>query len=86
MIKMFKCIVDDGKDVFKAFLPAKDKKELLSVWGGNGDFVVIEDVTEDYAIDVNKLRDTLQRAGYGVPEERMICYLVDKFYKNSYGL
>lgn len=80
MTKIFKCIIDDGRNVFKEYLPAKTKKELLSVWGGNGDFEKIEDVTKDFPIDIDKLRDTLQKAGYGVPEERLICYLVEQYY------
>lgn len=37
-MKLYECIVDDGKDVFKTLTASKSKKELLSVYGGNGSF------------------------------------------------
>ncbi len=77
MVKLFKCIIDDGKNVYKVFLPAKTKKELMNVWGGNGEFEKIEDVTADFRIDVDFLRNVLQKNGYGEAEERLICYLVE---------
>ena len=50
-MKLFECIVDDGNNVFKSTVAARNKKELLNVYGGNGDFVKITDVTNDYFTD-----------------------------------
>ena len=50
-MKLFKCIVDDGKDVFKTLIAVKNKKCLLDVYGGNGTFEKIDDVTNDYFVE-----------------------------------
>lgn len=75
-MKLFECIVDDGKDAFKTVVAAKNKKELLSVYGGNGEFVKTTDVTKDYPIDINKLEDILRNANYGKAEINLITELV----------
>lgn len=79
-MKLFECIIDDGKGVFKALTAAKNKKELLSVYGGNGKFEKITDVTNEYLIpeSVDKLRFDLQRAGWGEGENEIICALVEE--------
>lgn len=80
-MKLFECIVDDGKDVFKTITAAKNKKELLSVYGGNGVFEKITDVTNDYPIDVDKLSNDLLRFGWGQAEINLICALVQEHFK-----
>lgn len=87
MVKMYECIIDDGENVFKETVPAKNKKELLSVYGGNGTFEKIKDVTKDYFGDdienaVDILRRTLQVGGYGYPENLLICYLLEEHLRN----
>lgn len=82
-MKLFECIVDDGKDVFKTITAAKNKKELLSVYGGNGVFEKITDVTNDYPIDVDKLSDDLLRFGWGQAERNLICALVQEHFKKK---
>lgn len=79
-MKLFKCIVDDGKDVFKTLAAAKSKKNLLDVYGGNGTFEKIEDVTNEYFTEttVEKLNDDLMRMGWGEGERKLICALVEQ--------
>lgn len=79
-MKLFECIIDDGKDVFKTLTASKNKKELLSVYGGNGSFEKITDVTNEYLIleSVDKLRGDLQRTGWGKGEIEIICALVEE--------
>lgn len=92
-MKLFECIVDDGKDVFKTNCVAKNKKDLLSVYGGNGEFISIKDITNsafavpigDYeAIEscIEKLRTTLLHGGYEDMERTIICSLLDDFLVN----
>lgn len=82
-MKLFKCIVDDGRDVFKTITPAKNKKELLEVYGGNGTFEKIEDVTKDFLNEesTEKLDTDLMLAGWGETERRLICALVEQHIK-----
>lgn len=77
-MKLFECIIDDGKDVFKTLIASKNKKELLSVYGGNGSFEKIKEVTDEYLIpeSVDNLRSDLQRTGWGKGEIEIICALV----------
>ena len=75
-MKLCECIVDDGTNVFKTTSAAKNKKELLNVYGGNGSFEKITDVTKDYIIDENKLDDTLRAAGYKQAEINLLTALL----------
>lgn len=79
-MKLFKCIVDDGKTVFKTLTAAKNKKDLLDVYGGNGVFEKIQDVTNEYFTEttVEKLDSDLIRMGWGEGERRLICALVEQ--------
>lgn len=78
-MKIFRCIIDDGKDVFKTYLAAKNKKDLLSKYAGNGDFEKITDETKEYFTfeSVNKLRDSLTHTGWSKPETELICALLE---------
>lgn len=79
-MKLFKCIIDDGKDVFKTYLAAKNKKDLLAKNAGNGNFEKITDETKEYFTfeSVNKLRDSLTATGWGAPETELICALLEE--------
>lgn len=84
-MKLFKCIVDDGENVFKTLTAAKSKKELLEVYGGNGTFEKIEDVTNEYFSDliasIECLEESLRRTGYGEGEISILCALLDQHIK-----
>lgn len=69
-MKLFECIIDDGNNVFKSKVAARNKKELLSVYGGNGDFVKIKDITNEYFThqSVDILVEDLHRCGWGNEE------------------
>ena len=84
-MKAYEMIIDDGH-VFKCVRPAKDIKQLKEIYGGNGEFVRIKDVTEQYPIDVDIIRKVLQgqRAGtFGEVETDIICALVQRLYDNA---
>lgn len=82
-MKLYEMIVDDGQNVFKAVRPAKDVKELKYIYGGNGEFVRIKDVTKDYPIDTEYLRRVLrgkENGHFGEAETDIICALVGRIY------
>lgn len=82
-MKLFKCIVDDGENVFKTLTAAKSKKELLEIYGGNGTFEKIEDVTNEYFTETSVacLNTSLKRTGWGEGEINIICALLDQHIK-----
>ena len=82
-MKLFRCIVDDGENVFKTLTAAKSKKELLEVYGGNGTFEKIEDVTNEYFTEksVECLAESLRRTNWGEDETTIICALLEQHIK-----
>lgn len=82
-MKLFKCIVDDGENIFKTLTAAKSKKELLEIYGGNGTFEKIEDVTNEYFNEktLEHLAETLTRARWGEGEINLICALLEEHIK-----
>ena len=68
MLKIWEVIVDDGTDVFKTSICATSKRELRDVWGGNGEFLKITDVTEKYPISVDEVKSALEKSGFGKNE------------------
>lgn len=82
-MKLFKCIVDDGENVFKTLTAAKSKKELLEIYGGNGTFEKIEDLTNEYFTETSVacLNKSLKSSGWGEGEINIICALLDQHIK-----
>ena len=79
-MKLYECIIDDGKDVFKEIVPVKNKKQLFEQYGGNGDFVKIKDVTGEYLNEssIKCLNESLVKAGWGEGERKMLCALLEQ--------
>lgn len=84
-MKLFECIVDDGKNVFKTLAAAKNRKALIDEYGGNGDFIRIKDVTDDYFTEqsVDLLDEHLLRMGWGEGERRIICALLESHIRTE---
>lgn len=85
-MKAYEMIIEDREHVFKCVRPAKDVKQLKEIYGGNGEFVRIKDVTEQFPIDVDIIRKVLQgqRTGtFGEVETDIICALVQRLYDNT---
>ena len=84
-MKLYECIVDDSKDVFKTLTAAQNKKELLSVYGGNGSFEKITDVTKNYFTDtsVDYLRECLIKTGWDKGEIELIAALLDEHIRKQ---
>lgn len=86
-MKLFECIIDDGTNVFKSLCTAKSKKELLNVYGGNGDFIKIKDITNEYFDETSaeELRNDLIKAGWGEGETRLIVALLEEHIEKKRG-
>lgn len=79
-MKLYNCIIDDGHDVYRAFCAAKNRKQLLEDYGGNGEFEKIKDVTNEYLSEgsLEQLEADLLRTGWGEGERRLIYALVEE--------
>lgn len=86
-MKLFECIIDDGTDVYKSLCTAKSKKELLDVYGGNGDFIKIKDITNEHFDETSaeELRNDLKKAGWGEGETRLIVALLEEHIEKKRG-
>ena len=84
-MKLFECIIDDGADVFKTLIAAKNKKAMLEKYGWNGNFEKIKDVTKHYFTDgtVSQLEDDLRLRGWGDGEIKLICALVQEHIRKT---
>ena len=86
-MKIFECVVDDGMEVFKTKVSAKNKKELIAEYSGNGEFLRIKDITNEYFTEtsVEKLRNDLIRAGWGEGETKLITALLEEHIEKIRG-
>ena len=78
MFKKFMVYLEDGEDVYKVAIPAKNEKEVRDYVSGNGDIIAIKDITNDYPISSEKVHDALQRAGFGRTEIDLITRALSK--------
>lgn len=67
-MKKYMLYLDDGHDVFKVFVPAKNEKMAREFVKGNGEVVAVKDVTEDYLISADKVASALRNACFGKAE------------------
>lgn len=78
-MRLYECIIDDGTDVFKTVTAAKNKKELLNIYGGNGTFEKIKDITlNTQHMSVDCLRDSLTKTGWGSEEITLLTALLEQ--------
>jgi hypothetical protein len=79
---MYELIVDAGEHVFKANCLAHDEEELKNRYGGNGEFVRVRDVTQDFPIKSGVVWNALEAAGFGKTELEAVRYLLEG-YENT---
>ena len=65
--------LDNGHDVFKLAIPAKTESDARQFCAGNGEIVAIKNVTEEFPIDIVKVRRALENAQFGEFEMDFIC-------------
>ena len=85
-MKLFEMIIKDGENAYVITRPAKDLKHLKSMYSGNGEFVRIKDVTEEWkdrlllsADGIDTMQRTLKLAGYEQMERDIIVSLLQMF-------
>lgn len=54
-MKKYMVYMDDGRDCFKAAIPAANEKAARKYVEGNGEVVAIKDVTKDFPISLDKV-------------------------------
>lgn len=70
-MKTFRVYLDDGKDVYKLYIPAFTRKDAEEYVSGNGDIIKIEDCTKEIPIEIDTLAG-LVRGRYGKAESDII--------------
>lgn len=78
-MKAFEMIVKDGNHAYVMTRPGKDKKSIMHRYSGNGEFVRVQDVTEETPISLDKVRNALKLAGFGEVEQDIIVSLVQEY-------
>lgn len=81
-MKIFKVIFEDYNGVYREYIPARDEKSVIDEYGCNGDIVLIEDVTEDYPISIEIVRNTLQKNCFGKAEIDIITRILQHSLSN----
>lgn len=76
--KKYLVYLDDGSSVFKVGIPAKSEKAAREYLAGNGEIVAIKDVTEEYPIDLGKVKTALALGGFGEAEIGFITRALDQ--------
>ena len=59
-MRTWKVYLDDGKDVYKLYIPAFTRKDAENYVTGNGEIVKIEDCTADFPISMDCLAEALK--------------------------
>lgn len=81
--KMYEMIIDDGTSVFKCTRLAKNIKNLRDIYGGNGEFVRVKEVTEKFPISTNDVFEALKNARFGDVEAQAVVDCLIKGYENA---
>lgn len=83
-LNLYEFIMEEkGNDnVYKMRRPAEDEEVLKYRYGGNGEFVTIRDVTDNYPISVSKVIKALKKAEFGEEEIDVISYSLQQKYNN----
>lgn len=80
MYQKYFVYVDDGENVFKVAVAAVSEEAAKAWFSGNGREVIsVRDVTEDYPISADKVRDALNKAGFGKAEQDFIVRALTEF-------
>ena len=82
-IHKYEAIIDDGKTVFKVYVPALSEKEAQEYLAGNGEVVRIKEIPE-YLPDAAREREDLAKAGYGDAELDLIYRLLYRYVAGTH--
>lgn len=67
-MKKYMVYMESGNDLYKIAVPADSEKKAREYVNGNGEVLLVKDVTEEYYIDACKVAGTLLDAGFGEKE------------------
>lgn len=83
-MRLFKCIVDVGDNIFKAYTAGKNKKDMLNAYGWWEKFLKVEDVTSNHLNQdsVKALEIDLIEKGWDEPERVIILALIQQHIDN----
>lgn len=79
MYRKYFVYLDDGRDVFKVAIAAVSEEAAKAWCSGNGEVIAVRDVTEDYPISADKVRDALRKACFGKVEQDFIVRALTEF-------
>ena len=82
MNKMYEMIIDCGDQVIKVNRLGKSAADVKKRYSGNGEYIKVTDVTEDYPIDAHKVMRALAAAGFGEVEQEAVRHLLLTGYTN----
>lgn len=77
-MKKYMIYMEDSKDCFKLAIPARSTKDAKACVAGNGNVISVKDVTDDYPISLDKVRDALFKSGFGQIEIDFITRALDQ--------
>ena len=83
MRKVYRVIMEDKENAYKEFIPAENTKEIKECWGGNGEFVSIKDVTNEYPINIGSVIKALESYGFSKPEVDIISRTLQNDLENT---
>ena len=80
MYRKFFVYLDDGSETPLKIAIAAVSEDAARAWcEGNGDVVAVKDVTDEYPIDVLKVRKSLESGGFNAIECDFICRVLTEF-------
>jgi len=79
MYRKFFVYLDDGKDFYKIAVAADCQRSAAAMCEGNGDVIAVVDVTDDFPISAERVRNALKAAGFQKFEMDFICRVLTEF-------
>ncbi len=79
MYQKYFVYIDDGRNVYKVAVAAVSEDAAKAFCARNGDIVAVRDVTDDYPIRLDRVREALNVAGFGTYEMDFICRALAEF-------
>lgn len=64
-MRKFIVYIDDSEACFKLAISAETAKKAAEQVRGNGEIIAIKDVTDDYPIDLSKVKAALEKSEFG---------------------
>lgn len=72
MLRKYFVYLEDGDEVYRVAIPARNEKEARKFVEGNGEVIKVKDVTDDYPISIDKVINALKTCQFGDTEVDLI--------------